>query len=219
MRTTKLTQFTNMGELRTVTARKRHNNRCDRCFMRPELCICQDIITAGAPFSLSTQITLITHYRELRKPTNTGRLAELCLDNCRIFSRGQEGSQLTPKQVLSSKKRNLFLYPGDSAISLKEALDHFEGPFNLIVPDGNWRQASKVHQRENFLSTLPLVKISSHEESQYKLRKEPKENGLATFEAIARAIGELESTTIQRKMEELFDIMVSRSLKSRGVKI
>ena len=40
---------------------------------------------------------------------------------------------------------------------------------------------------------------------------------LATFEAIARALGIIESPDVQAGMEDLFSLMVQRTLDSRGV--
>jgi hypothetical protein len=47
------------------------------------------------------------------------------------------------------------------------------------------------------------------------VRRESYPEGLATFEAIARALGIIESGEVQQRMEELFLLMVSRTLKAR----
>jgi DTW domain-containing protein YfiP len=51
--------------------------------------------------------------------------------------------------------------------------------------------------------------------TQYQLRHEPKEGGLATFEAMARALGFIEDKMIEEKMTELFLLMVKRTLLTR----
>jgi hypothetical protein len=48
------------------------------------------------------------------------------------------------------------------------------------------------------------------------VRKETVPQGLATFEAIARALGILESTAVQEQLEQLFDQMVRATFTSRG---
>jgi DTW domain-containing protein YfiP len=48
------------------------------------------------------------------------------------------------------------------------------------------------------------------------LRRHPNPRFLATFEAIARALGILESTEVQARLELVFRLMVKRTLLSRG---
>ena len=52
--------------------------------------------------------------------------------------------------------------------------------------------------------------------TSYLLRFEPKMEGLATMEAIARAYRILEGDFIASRLEEVFRIMVDRTLYSRG---
>jgi DTW domain-containing protein YfiP len=52
--------------------------------------------------------------------------------------------------------------------------------------------------------------------TRYRLRREPREGGLATFEAIARALGILESTEVQAQLEAVFERMVAETLATRG---
>jgi hypothetical protein len=48
------------------------------------------------------------------------------------------------------------------------------------------------------------------------VRKETKSEGLATIEAIARALGIIENPDIQSQLEVLLRVMVDRVLASRG---
>ena len=50
----------------------------------------------------------------------------------------------------------------------------------------------------------------------YRLRTEAHDRGLATIEAIARAMGILEGDHVQRALEHVFRAMVDRTLWSRG---
>lgn len=52
--------------------------------------------------------------------------------------------------------------------------------------------------------------------SIYRLRQETQAGGLATLEAIARALGILEGASIQRELERVLRIMVERTLWARG---
>jgi DTW domain-containing protein len=86
----------------------------------------------------------------------------------------------------------------------------------LIVPDGNWRQASKVRARVPGLCAIPCVTLSAPEPSRYRLRSEAHPHGLATMEAIARALGLLEGPAVRHALEHVFDVMVERTLWMRG---
>ena len=52
--------------------------------------------------------------------------------------------------------------------------------------------------------------------SEYRLRVQRNEHHLCTLEAIARAIGVLESAEAQSNLEKLLRVMVERTLWSRG---
>jgi DTW domain-containing protein YfiP len=52
--------------------------------------------------------------------------------------------------------------------------------------------------------------------STYRLRSEAHEHGLATLEAIARAMGLLEGPDVQAALEYPFRAMVERTLWARG---
>jgi DTW domain-containing protein YfiP len=123
------------------------------------------------------------------------------------------------KEILNSANTPLLLYPSEKAeVLTPEYLSKISRPITLIVPDGSWRQASKVAKRESLLEDVPHVKVFKGSESQYKLRREPKFSGLATFEAIALALGAIEGEETQQRLESVFLKMVERTLKSRGIK-
>jgi DTW domain-containing protein YfiP len=71
-------------------------------------------------------------------------------------------------------------------------------------------------KRIEWMASLPKVTLPAGQRTSYLLRFEPKMEGLATMEAIARAFGILEGPEIEEKLEALFRIMVDRTLYSRG---
>ncbi len=158
------------------------------------------------------------HHRESKLPTNTAQLAAQILPTCRIHLRGLTHQPLETHRFLSDLKHTLFLYPSDDSQELTPEIASRFGPdLTLIVPDGSWRQASKVAKREESLNQIPHVHLTSDFPTQYHLRREPKEGGLATFEAIARALGVIEGPEVRLKLEAIFKQFVERTLKSRGI--
>ena len=80
---------------------------------------------------------------------------------------------------------------------------------NLVVPDGSWRQAQRMARRIPGLDGADLVTLpEGGPETRWGVRRETKEGGLATFEAIARAYGILEGDEVQRVLDKFFLVAV-----------
>ncbi len=187
--------------------------RCGRCAMLESLCICAEI----PDIRCASRLCLVLHRDEERKPTNTGRLAALSLPGSEVLVHGREGERVVcPWNDDPDEFTNLLLYPCDEAVPLSS--EHLaSGPVRLVVPDSTWRQASKMARRIPWMADLPRVGLpAGGAETMYRLRSEPKEGGLATMEAIARAFGVLEGEKVQVKLEEVFRKMSDRTLFSRG---
>ncbi len=157
---------------------------------------------------------LVIHRLEARKPSNTGRLAAECLPNSTVIVRGDEddpGGPLPPDPA----SQRVLLFPHQDAVPLSRFAGS-SSPVTLVVPDGTWRQASKVRRRVPGLEDVPCVSLPADEPSTYRLRTEAHAHGLATIEAIARAMGILEGTQVRLALERVFRAMVERTLWARG---
>lgn len=195
-----------------MTRRANAAHRCTRCRMHGSLCVCAMIPVLAT----RTRLVLVIHRSEDRKTTNTGRLATLALTNSEVVVRGHEE---TPSEAFafSEGARPVLLFPHEDAMPLTSLPPATDGtPVTLVVPDGNWRQASKVRNRVPGLRDVPCVTLPKGEPSIYRLRAEAHETGLATIEAIARAFGVLEGEHVQRALEHVFRAMVERTLWARG---
>ena len=193
-----------------MTRRGNAEHRCKRCKMHRSLCVCALI----PRLETRTRLVLVIHRTEERKPTNTGVLAAECLVNSEIVVRGH-ASDPTLGLVVPEGTEPLLLFPHEESVNI---IDYKlpSLPITLIVPDGTWRQASKVRARVPGLLDLPCVSIPMGEPSIYRLRSEAHPHGLATIEAIARAFGILEGVQVQHAMEYVFRAMVERTLWARG---
>lgn len=182
--------------------------------MHLSLCICALI----PRLETQTRLVLVIHRCEDRKTTNTGRLATECLVNSEVIVRGHASQPSGPIPVAEGAQA-LLLFPGDDAVSLADlapSLVSAGRPVTLIVPDGTWRQASKVRNRVPGLRDLRCVTLPAGAPSVYRLRAEAHDHGLATLEAIARAMGILEGRAVQEALERPFRAMVERALWARG---
>jgi len=181
--------------------------------MHGTLCICA--LIPEPRLVTRTQLVLFLHHREEKKPTNTGRLAAECLASSTVIVRGRRDEEDAPC-TFDPTTIPVLLFPADDAMPLADFAKTAEKPLTLVVPDGNWRQASKVRARVPGIAELPCVMLPQVEPTRYRLRLESHEAGLATMEAIARAFGILEGAPVQDALEKVFHAMVERTLWTRG---
>jgi DTW domain-containing protein len=186
--------------------------RCSVCRMHATLCIC-----ALVPrLRTRTRLVLLVHYREARKPSNTGQLAARCVERSSVDIYGKRG-QVLEAPIVADDEVPLLMFPDADAAAISPHAASKKS-IALLVPDGNWRQASKVRRASGF-GAIPCVKLPEAGPTEYRLRAEPRAGGLATLEAIARALGILEGDAgpeIERAMLSVFRVMVERTLWFRG---
>jgi len=181
--------------------------------MHAASCVCEHIV----PLALETRVVLIMHYKELPKTTATGPLALAALDHSELHVHGRRGQPVLLDRVHDEERRVLVLFPQDGACPLSEAFRKDDPrPVTLIVPDGSWRQASRIPRRIPALARAEAVTLPAGPETRWQIRKETHPEGLATFEAIARALGYLESAAVQLELESLFERMVTATFQNRG---
>lgn len=198
-----------------IRGKRKTLDPCLECGLHKTLCICAHI----PRLKLKTKVSLIIHAKELKRTTNTGRLAIKALENSEMFIRGEGKAplDLTPL-LMGPNYRTLLFYPSSDAIELTPQLVHKSAlPIQLIVPDGNWRQAGKVHTRHPELKELPRVMIKTENKAQFHLRKEHSKEGMATLEAIAHALGIIEGEAAGGPLLDLYQKKLSQTLKGRGL--
>ena len=175
------------------------------------LCLCASL----RPLTLATRVVVLRHHKERYKPTNTGRLVPLTLAQGEIRVFGARDERLDTAGFSDPDRRTLLLFPSpDSHVLARDAAD--PRPVTLIVPDADWRRAQKLATREELLAGVPRVHLPSGPPSNYRLRRHTDPRYLATFEAVARALGILEGQAVQAELEQVFRMMVDRVLWSRG---
>ena len=141
--------------------------RCLLCGASLTLCMCAEL----PRLDLRTKIALVIHHRELSRSSNTGLLALQSLVNSEVRIRGESREALDLSDLLSLRYRTLLFYPSADALELDRELVCRElRPIQLIVPDGTWRQARKIHSRHPELRNIPRVKISAPNRGTFQLR-------------------------------------------------
>lgn len=198
---------------------KRHKraNRCIGCRLHADRCICKHLVTVET----ATRVALVFHRRELRKTTNTGTLALRMLPNSASFTWGEEGCEVPAEALVPEGYRGVVLAPEAPPLTPEgvAALTAEGRRVCLVVPDGSWRQATKMARRVPAVAALPRVSLPTGPDTRYRLRDEPKDGGLATHEAIARALALLEGPEVEDALMRPFDALVAQTLAMRGASL
>ena len=192
---------------------KRKHIICVQCHFHSGQCICEKLL----PVKTKIRFTIIMHHREYHLTSNTGRLAKNTLPNCKIILRGFKDTPINWDEILKQDEETFVLFPSDQATEArKENLIGGEKNIHIIVPDGSWRQASKVYKREHRLQHLKCLKLpEKNYVSNYFLRKAPQENYLCTYEAMSKVVEEIESSDLARIMDLNLKQLVDVSFKNR----
>jgi DTW domain-containing protein len=181
-----------------------HRPTCYRCFKPTVTCICASIERVAN----RTGLIVLQHPHERFHPVGSARIAALGFETIRVepcapwSDHSAVGARLPEGAAL--------LYPAAGAREL-EALPVAERPRHLVVLDGTWSHAKKMYDAHAWLRGLPHVRLVPRLPSQYRIRRQPKRDCLATLEAIVCALGILEPET--KGLERLlacFSTMVDR---------
>lgn len=199
--------------IKLIDRKRKTLNPCQGCFLHKDRCICEQMPV----LALRTRVALVIHARELKRTTNTGQLAVKILINSEMRVRGEVRESLDLSDLLVPKYRTVLFFPSDNAVELnREFVEKSQLPIQLIVPDGNWRQASKVHYRHHELKEIPRVMISSPNLNPHHMRAETTESGMATLEAIACALGIIEGPEVKETLMKFYQLKLAQTLSGRG---
>lgn len=150
-------------------------------------------------------ITLLTHFKELDKRSNTGQLVLEVL--------GETAEQVRwdrmhpPAQLVEEIERGgvALVWPGpvDEEHGGTGDLSHIN---RFILIDGTWHEARKIYQRSPYLRKAQRVSLKPAGLSRYNLRKNQKEACLCTAECVIEI---LRATGKQEKADRLQERFLS----------
>ena len=169
--------------------------KCQNCNKVQVACYCHSI----HEFQNSKKIIILKHPSEENHPLGTANMAKLTFDNIEIIVGEDFSKNLKLKELIINTKCALFK-PESSAQPYELTHSSFE---TLFFIDGTWKKANKIFFLNPFLQQLPLVTFQKDYKSIYRLRKEPKENYLSTFETIVKSFEISENRDLQHLLEPL----------------
>jgi len=146
------------------------------------------------------KFTLLTHFKEFPKKSNTGRLVLDVL--------GEEADQVRwdrinpPEQLLKDIEAGgvALIYPGASG----QNDDDLSGIDHFILIDGTWHEARKIHQRSPYLQQVRRVNLQPSGVSRYNLRKNQKVACLCTAECVIEVLRTVGRHEDAGRLEEQF---------------
>jgi len=130
------------------------------------------------------KITLLTHFKEFEKRSNTGRLVVEVLGDAAEQVRWDRMNP--PPRLLEDIEAGgvALVYPG----AMGENDDDLSGITQFIIIDGTWHEARKIHQRSPYLQKVRRICLKTDVKSQYNLRKNQKEACLCTAECVVEIL-------------------------------
>lgn len=185
---------------------------CPDCRTQMWLCICNTI----KPLDIKTKIQMIVHFREAHKASNSAKIIKMGIKDVGWHVYGRKDNSINLFDLILPDRKNLILFPSVHARSLESLSFDQSDLINLIVPDGSWSQAARIASKFHDVDEVIFISLNNQHLSNYKLRYNPNQNRICTFEAVVQVLSCLEPKIDFRGIDNLFRIMVDRQLWLRG---
>jgi DTW domain-containing protein YfiP len=158
------------------------------------------------------KFTLLTHFKEFDKPSNTGQLVLEMLGDAAEQVRWDRIEP--PARLVEEIEAGgvALIYPGTA----EDNNDDLSDITQFILIDGTWHEARKIYQRSPYLRKVRRVCLQPTEVSQYNLRKNQKKACLCTAECVVeilRSIGKMEQA---EQLQERFLAFIRPAGAMRG---
>ena len=190
--------------------------RCPTCMLRRGVCLCDWMPRIETRLHLH----IVRHSSELRRPTNSARIAALALPNSSLVDHGLPHVRFDPTPVNGQDVWLLFPEgrpPDDrSAPAPPPPRVPTRPPRVLVVLDGNWGQARRMSKRLPVVRDLPRLAVAPPKPGTHRLRRPHAPWAMATIEAIARALDTLGEPEAGTALDAVFLEFVRRTRAMRG---
>lgn len=202
---------------REFIARGANATRCPSCLMAAFACFCDQRVVSQSPI----HFTLLYHYTEIHKPTNSGRLiADLFPQqtDAYIWSRTTPDDALL-ERLQSFAGNNVILFPATEKRELAGThlldLPQSQKPLNVIVLDATWRLASKMLHQSRWLDAIPTFAINEEAIRSFKVRHAKHDNQFATAEVAAMLLAQANAEQQSQALARYYQTFNDHSMWSR----
>ena len=169
---------------------------CTECNKALAACICNAICAIDNQHFLH----ILQDPSEQNKAIGTARILDLSLSKVKL-------TVADTFDVSQFDLTNTFLvFPSEQSetIDVLKKNAQINNDSQFILLDGSWKKAYKLLMTNPFLQSLPKLSINVQEQSRYRIRKSPREDGLSTVEAGYYLLSELENN--DQKFLPLLDV-------------
>ncbi|WP_375754048.1 tRNA-uridine aminocarboxypropyltransferase [Vibrio sp. HN007] len=203
---------------RPFRARGAKVDRCERCCIAKNFCICEhqpDIDT-------DVSALIIMSENEVLKPSNTGRLIADTIKNtfCFQWSRTEPASELLvllddpnyqpvvvfPQEYVENKAR---------IVSESDSMMQGDKTPLLIFIDGSWREARRIFRKSPYLDRFPVISVTPEKVSEYIMRSSDNENHLSTAEVASLVLEQLSQPAASKVLSSWFAVFRESYLLSK----
>jgi len=177
-------------------------------------CLCSSLKTINN----TTQIIILQHPDETRHALNTVKILKRSLSKIKIFI----GEDFTLNEELNSiislnKDSIAVIFPTTFSTELnqnsKKIMTH------LILIDGTWKKARKIHLLSKNLHTLNTYSLLPQKAGQYRIRSGQVKNSLSTLEATIDALKYIECDLDTKSLEDSFLKMIDIQIDKMGEEV
>lgn len=198
-------------------------NRCSRCLIAQQYCICQHRKTSDADVGFALLMT----DTEILKPSNTGRLIADVIPNSYAFLwKRTEPNRDFLALLADPQWQPIVVFPKEYAQPEQVVYDNVlpvkaisssrtqtKKPLFILL-DGSWREARRIFRKSPYLQQLPMLSFAASNpndeqvQSRYHLREASKNSHLATAEVAAKALRIIEHTNTAKHLDLWLDVFV-----------
>lgn len=191
-------------------------SKCEKCGLSLLNCICNDIPKLNSQI----EFCLLTHERELKRPTNTGRLIKMVMpDNTTIYEwKRKELPVELIKKIESEEYEAILVFPMESKgnkINTKSTRDSKKKILFILI-DGTWQEARKIVKKSPYLLELGIFEFNPIVKSKFVLRRNIDDSHLCTVETaieLLKKVKEMENADI---LDKYFDRFINSYLADKS---
>jgi DTW domain-containing protein YfiP len=196
------------SEIAAANTRSEATPECQRCHKPLALCVCDNV----EPITNRMSLLILQHPQEQDRALGTARLTVLHFRDA-VLKIGLSWPSLSKAlgRPVHDPSRWAVLYLGSAKVDAFDTdrvivavdrkgemednqrgiLSNIEG---IVLLDGTWSQAKALWWRNAWMLKCQRIILGPRRPSRYgKLRKEPRRDGLATIEAAAMMLADLEN--------------------------
>ena len=148
--------------------------------------------------------------------------AKHALSSAPLLEKSIRGAQLITGEHFKASEilgphwqdNSVLVFPGAQAINAQQA--KLEPIKHLIFLDGTWRKVTRMLHANAWLTELPCIAIDVQHGSQYKIRKSPRADGLATIEAAVYLLNALHQEQDFSPILKAFEKMIALQISAMG---